>query len=247
MTGPDPVQDIGRALVAAAPAGWQHLRGEFRGSGRGKAFAATPNGPMWLDTSGPVRDAVARYRATSGQFTRLQIDVDPGGPAVAEVTHGGGAKRARLMLATLTALGAAAAAVMAAIVVLRPAPEFIPSTVEAAPGPAEIEARRLVEAWYDDRAVDPQWLRPLVCATPSGQVAEDLARAESGAANIARYRVEGFTDFVDNGSTAQIRVYTTASALTPEAAEQIAARKEGFFIWTYVFAKENGQLRMCGG
>jgi hypothetical protein len=59
--------------------------------------------------------------------------------------------------------------------------------------------------------------------------------------------VEGFTDFVDNGATAQIKVYYTGRPLTPAAATQIENREEGYFIWTFVFIRENGQLRMCGG
>lgn len=242
---------IGWELSAAAPQGWIHLRANFSASGRGEAFAVTDQGSHWIAVADPVRKLVLEHRAAVGPWTTLKVDVSPGQPAVMQVewrqaAPSGWVRRSVIMISAVCML---AALIVALVTAFRSSPAEIPIDVAPPPSAAQLEAQRLVESWYDnEKGQDPAWLRQLVCADPTGLVAEDLALAEAGpSSRNAQIRVEGFTDFVDNGATAQIRVYYTGHPLSADVAKQVENRREGYFIWTYVFVREHGELRICGG
>jgi hypothetical protein len=242
---------LARELVSVAPPGWRHIRAEIESSGRGEAFAVTAKGSHWLAIPDRVGGYVRTFRSTSAGWTKLTVDIDPDVPAVLAFDS---RPETSLVWVSRALIGISVVCLVAAVAValfsvLRPAPPVIPVDVAPPVSAAQHEAEQLVRDWYDDDKLrDPASLRQLVCANPSGLVAEELANVESGSTSRgAVVRVEGFTDFVDNGATAQIKVYYTGRPLTPAAATQIENREEGYFIWTFVFIRENGQLRMCGG
>ncbi len=242
--------DIARGMATVAPAGWIHIRADVAPSGRGDAFAVLPQESQWIEVPAPVSELARRHRAIAGPWAALRIDIDPGQPAVLQARPhaNAGPDRFRAGCIAISAVCAVATMVFALLVLLRPDPTVIPVDVAPPVSAEQFEAEQLVRDWYDnDKDGDPTWLRQLVCAEPTGRVLDELTLVESGAARHADVRIEGFTDFVDHGATAQIRVYYTAHPRPAEAAQQVADRKEGFFIWTFVFTRDNGALRLCGG
>ncbi|WP_142239401.1 hypothetical protein [Mycobacterium sp. ST-F2] len=234
-------------LIPLAPPAWIHIRAEIDPSGRGEAFAVTAQGSHWLQIPDRATALVRGFRPPSEPWARLRIDIDPGVPAVLDLDSRKPPQRARALLIAFSAVCLTAAAVISLVAVFRSPPQ-IPVEVAPPVSDAQAEAEQLVRGWYDnEKSADPAFLRQLVCSAPNGIVALELANAESGSFRDAKVRIEGFTDFVDNGGTAQIKVYYTGHALSAAAAQQIESRKEGYFIWTFVFTRENGQLKLCGG
>lgn len=251
------IEEAARLLIAAAPAGWTHLRAEFEPSAEPPtAIASVTNeqgGEQPLTASPEIFDVVVKHQrraaASGAPWLRLVIDCHSDGRLSAWTDSATDQRWLRRGLAAITAGCLIASAAVFALAWEWAPPPRVAMIALPPPPPRQQEAFDVIVKWFAaQNRSDAAGMRALSCATPGKDLADWTATIQYHGNYQADYYPDAITSFTEDAGQYRLRVAERFHPLDQHMrreAEWAERDSAGFVYDRFVLVDEHDDLKIC--